>query len=140
VFVVIGCLIAPLLADPDLGGIFTYIQEFQGFISPGILAVFIFGLFVHRAPPLCGIVGLLINPLIYWLLKMALPTLAFLDRMAISFGCVLLVMAIITVLRPLSEPRTLPVTDKIELHSSRPAMAFGVLVVLATLVLYAIFW
>jgi len=44
VFLVIGCLIAPILANPALKGIFTYLQEFQGFISPGILAAFAFGL------------------------------------------------------------------------------------------------
>jgi nitrogen fixation protein FixH len=44
VFVVIGCVLAPMLANPNLGGIFTYIQMFQGFISPGVLAVFVFGL------------------------------------------------------------------------------------------------
>ena len=31
VFVVIGCLIAPVLGNPRFGGIFKYIQEFQGF-------------------------------------------------------------------------------------------------------------
>ncbi len=49
-FVVIGCIMSPLLDNPAFGGIFKYIQEFQGFISPGILAVFVFGLLVHRAP------------------------------------------------------------------------------------------
>ena len=37
IFVLISCLIAPGLGDPKFGGIFSFIQEFQGFISPGIL-------------------------------------------------------------------------------------------------------
>lgn len=140
VFMVIGCLIAPLLDDPKFGGIFTYIQEFQGFISPGILAVFVFGFLVRKAPPICGVVGLLINPPVYGLMKVLLPKLAFLDRMAVSFVGVLLIMGLITLIMPLSKPVELPVNTKIELKSSRGAKACGIAVVVTTLILYAFFW
>ncbi len=49
-FAALGCWIAPELNKPEFKGIFTFIQEFQGFFSPGVLAVFIFGLFVRSAP------------------------------------------------------------------------------------------
>jgi len=140
VFVIIGCLISPLLGNPNFGGIFKYIQEFQGFISPGILAVFVFGLLVKRAPGICGVVGLLINPLMYGLLKLVAPSLAFLDRMALSFVCVLLVMGAITALRPMASAFELPTKTRIELVSSRLARYGGVAVVIATVVLYVIFW
>ena len=126
VFVIIGCLISPLLGNPNFGGIFKYIQEFQGFISPGILAVFVF--------------GLLVNPLMYGLLKLVAPSLAFLDRMALSFVCVLLVMGAITALRPMASAFELPTKTRIELVSSRLARYGGVAVVIATVVLYVIFW
>ncbi len=140
VFVIIGCLIAPLLGHPRFGGIFKYIQEFQGFISPGILAVFVFGLVVRRAPPACGVVGLLLNPVMYGLLKLLIPSLAFLDRMALSFFCVLAVMGVITLIRPLPRPFELPTKTRIELTSSRFARGLGVAVVVATVVLYVVFW
>ncbi|MBN2414641.1 sodium/solute symporter [bacterium] len=140
VFVGIGCFISPLLGDPKFSGIFTYIQEFQGFISPGILAVFLFGIIVKRAPALCGIVGLIINPLIYGLLKMLLPGLAFLDRMAVSFAGVLLVMTVITLIRPLAEPKKIRVRSTIDLEASKTAKALGLVVIIMTLVLYAVFW
>jgi SSS family solute:Na+ symporter len=140
VFVVIGCLIAPLLDNPMFGGIFKYIQEFQGFISPGILAVFVFGLLVHKAPPICGVVGLLLNPIMYGILKLLLPSLAFLDRMAVSFFCVLLVMAVITYFRPLARPVEMPLNTRIDLTPSGGARVFGMIVVAATLLLYIIFW
>jgi SSS family solute:Na+ symporter len=140
VFVAVGCLIAPLLDDPRFGGIFTYIQEFQGFISPGILGVFIFGLFVKRAPRGCGVVGLVLSPVIYGLLKLVLPELAFLDRMAITFGAVLAALAAMSLARPLAEPIELPQQTKIDAQTSRTAQWAGAAVVVATLVLYAIFW
>ena len=140
VFVVIGCLISPLLGDPKFGGIFTYIQEFQGYISPGILAVFVFGLLVKKAPGFAGVVGLLINPVLYFILAKAIPSMAFLDRMALSFACVLIVMAILTVIRPLKEPKVLPCNTDMDMKSSGAAKFFGIIVVAITIVLYVIFW
>ncbi len=140
VFVVIGCLISPLLGDPKFGGIFTYIQEFQGFISPGILAVFVFGLIVKKAPPITGIVGLLLNPPMYGIVKMILPKMAFLDRMALSFFCVLAVMGIITLIKPLKVAKSMPVQTQINLESSGSAKVLGVIVVAITIALYIYFW
>ena len=139
VFVAIGCLIAPLLGDPRFGGVFTYIQEFQGFISPGVLAIFVFGMFVGRAPRSCGTVGLLLSPIAYGILKLALPELAFLDRMAITFFSILLVMGLMTVARPLPEPVTLPKAGNLDLTPSRTAQVFGVVIILATAGLYIFF-
>ena len=140
VFVVVGCMISPILDDPRFGGIFTYIQEFQGFISPGILAVFVFGFIARRSPAVCGVVGLWSAPAIYLTLKLLLPNLAFLDRMAVAFFCVLAIMTVITILRPRDKALELPVKTKIDLQPSRTALAFGMVVVVATLALYAYFW
>ncbi len=140
VFTAIGCLISPLLDDPKFGGIFTYIQEFQGFISPGILGVFVFGLFIRRAPRSCGAVGLVLSPVVYGCLKLAMPGIAFLDRIAISFFVVLVTLGVMTAARPLAEPVKLPEQSRIALASSSGAKLAGVAVVLATLALYAIFW
>jgi solute:Na+ symporter, SSS family len=140
VFAVIGCSIAPMLDDPRFGGIFKYIQEFQGFISPGILAVFVFGLLVKKAPPITGVVGLLLNPPMYGLLKLMMPSLAFLDRMAVSFFCVLAVMGIITIIKPLKEPKVMPIKTDINLESSGIAKVLGLVVVALTVALYIYFW
>jgi SSS family solute:Na+ symporter len=140
VFAAMGCIMSPLLDNPAFGGIFKYIQEFQGFISPGILAVFVFGLLVHKAPAVCGVVGLVVNPIVYGVLKVLAPNLAFLDRMAVCFFAILGLMALITWLRPLAQPVELPVQTRIELESSRGAKIAGVAVVVVTLILYGIFW
>ena len=64
IFVVIGAFIAFFLKDfPQ--GIFTFIQEFQGFISPGILGAFLFGFIFKRAPRKAGISALVGSLLIY---------------------------------------------------------------------------
>jgi len=63
-FALIAMIIAPSLDNPKFGGIFTFIQEFQGFISPGVLAIFLFGLLVNRTPRFAGTVGLILNPIL----------------------------------------------------------------------------
>lgn len=141
VFMVIGCLLAPKLGDPNISNsIFTIIQESQGYISPGILGVFVFGFVVRKAPPMAGVVGLLINPVVYGLLKVFVPQIQFLDRMAISFACVMAVMVLITLIKPLPKPVVFKTNTNIDLSSSRSAQIGGVIVVAATLALYMIFW
>jgi SSS family solute:Na+ symporter len=144
-FTVIGCWLAPQLNKPEFKGIFTYIQEFQGFFSPGVLAVFLFGLFVTRAPRICGIVGLLISPPVYAFLKWGLPPMgfgeiAFLDRMAITFGGVLAVLGLLTLVAPLKQPVVLPEQSGISVEHSSGAKVWGIVVIVVTLALYWVFW
>lgn len=140
VLVIIGCIIAPILADPRFGGAFAFIQEFQGFISPGILVIFLYGLFVKKAPRVCGVLGLVLSPIIYGALFFGWSELAFLNRMALTVGLIAVVLAIVTVMRPLPAPVTLPEQTKIEMEWSKGSMYLGGVVILATIALYIIFW
>jgi len=154
VFVLIAMIIAPFLGHPSFGGIFSFIQEFQGFISPGILAIFLFGLLVHRAPRYVGTVGLLLNPVLYGIFKFSpwipglknigilksVAGLSFLDRMALCFGIIMAVLAVLTVLNPLKKPVDLPVNEKMNLEASKGAFTCGIGVVVLTVLLYVIFW
>ncbi len=140
VFVVIGCVISPMLADPRFGGIFKYIQEFQGYVTPGILAVFVFGLLNRRAHGVTGVVGLLLNPVLYYGIAKFAPQVAFLDRMAICFFSVLVVMSLIGAVKRLPQPVVFKSDTRMDLTSSKGALAAGVVVVIATLALYGMFW
>lgn len=140
VFVGISCIIAPQLGRPEFGGIFTFIQEFQGFISPGVLTVFLFGFLVPRAPRYVGWLGIVINAALYGTLKFAAPGIAFLDRMAICMAVVAAVLGLLTLLNPLKQPVVLPVNNEIALETSKSAKVWGWIIVVATLALYVIFW
>ena len=140
VFVVIGMFIAPKLGDPRFMGIFTYIQEFQGYISPGILAVFVFGMIVKRAPAAAGVTGLILTVPIYGFLQWQFGEIAFLNRMAITFVIILIVMGIITKLNPLAEPKAMPVREEFDMRPAPSVVWLGGAVIIITLVLYAIFW
>jgi SSS family solute:Na+ symporter len=136
VFAVLGCLIAPNL--DKFGSLFKYIQQFQGYASPGILAVFVFGVLNRRGPGLCGVVGLLLNPILYWALDV-FTEIAFLNAMAICFFSVLGVMWLIALAKPLAQPVVFQLNTKMNLETSTGARMAGIVVVVITLVLYVIF-
>lgn len=152
IFVIIAAIIAPSLASPAFGGIFTFIQEFQGFISPGVLAVFLVGFLVPRAPRFLGWSGILLNAILYgafkWFLAPAIVSsgmwfaddISFLDRMALCFLIVLAYCGIMTAVKPLKEPAVLPENKNMDLTSSPLAKMAGVGVIILTVILYIIFW
>ena len=137
VFAVIGCLLAPNL--DKFGSIFKYIQQFQGYASPGILAVFVFGILNRRGPGICGVVGLLLNPVLYWALD-KYTDLAFLDAMGICFFAVLAVMWLIALIKPLAQPVVFETRTTMNVESCASSKISGGVVVLITLALYWIFW
>jgi SSS family solute:Na+ symporter len=139
-FGLVAIFLAPQLGNPAISNsIFTIIQEGQGFISPGILAVFAFGLLVRKGPAVCGTAGLLTNIVAYGALKLMVPDLQFLNRMAVCFGLCLLVMAAITLLRPLDEPVVFKKNTEIALETSNTARIGGILVIGTALVFYFMF-
>jgi SSS family solute:Na+ symporter len=140
VFVLIVCLIAPHLGNPKFKGIFNYIQEFQGYISPGVLAAFVFGLFIKRTPAAAGVTSLLLCVPVYGFLQWQFGHIAFLNRMAITFIILITVMAVITVARPLREPKVLPVKAGFDMHSSPLLKWLSLIIIVATVALYIIFW
>lgn len=141
VFVLIGCLIAPQLGHPRFMGIFHYIQDFQGFISPGILAAFVFGLIFKRAPASAAITALILNVPVYGILHLhAFDHIVFLNKMAITFVILILAMTVVTLLKPLREPKILPSKGGIDMKPSSSVVWLGAAVIAVTIALYIIFW
>lgn len=80
--------IALLVAKPLLGQFdqaFQYIQEFTGFFTPGIVAIFFLGLFWKKANGNGALVAALGSAIFSLLLKIYLPELPFIDRVGIVF-------------------------------------------------------
>lgn len=140
IFVVIGCLIAPQLGAERFKGIFNYIQEFQGFISPGILAAFVFGLIFKRTPPIAGVAALLLNVPIYGFLLKYFGDIAFLNRMAITFVLLIAIMAVFTIIMPLSQPKVMPERENFDMRPAPSVIWLGIAVIAITITLYIIFW
>ncbi|MBI2432963.1 MAG: solute:sodium symporter family transporter, partial [Candidatus Hydrogenedentes bacterium] len=140
IFVVIGCLIAPFLGHPRFGGIFNYIQEFQGYISPGILAAFVFGFIVKRAPETAGATALLVSAPVYGLLQWQFGDVAYLNRMGITFAIVVAIMTLMTLIAPHPHPKPMPQRADIDTRLSPVVVFSGACVIGAVLIFYGVFW
>jgi SSS family solute:Na+ symporter len=147
-------IIAPLFGS--LGQVFQAIQEYTGVVSPGILAVFIMGLFFKKATNNASIWAILISiPVAMyfkvvakgWLIYLPKSThslfideIPFLHQMGITFLITLLVIFIISYLEGFNDdPKAIKLSKKLFYTSpSFNIPAFVVLII--TVMLYAIFW
>jgi solute:Na+ symporter, SSS family len=137
-FMLFGCLWAPVVAQT--GSVFQYIQMFWGFISPGITAAFLFGLFSKRTPPEAAIGAMLLGIPVYGFLLWKLPHVAFLHHMMITFLILSAFMLVVTKLKPLPEPPQLPDTPPISMETNPRLRWLGAGIVALTALLYFLFW
>jgi SSS family solute:Na+ symporter len=140
VFVIVGCMLAPMLDDEKFGGVFQYIQQFQGYIWPGVVAAFLFGMMVTKAPGAAGVAALISGPIIYGLFQRFAPDVHFLIEVAITFQLVLMIMGLITFWKPLDKPRELPVRKGVEIKTTPEVKLAGGLVIVGVITFYVIFW
>ena len=138
VFVVIGGLWVPVVAG--FGSIFQYMQMIWGFISPGIVAAFLFGMLVKKAPPAAAIGAMILGVPVYGLLLLLLPEVAFLHHMALTFLLLIAYMAVVTWAWPLTEPVIMPVRVELDMTPSRGVNLMGAGVIVGAATLYVIFW
>ena len=138
VLVVVGCLWAPMVAAA--GSVFTYIQMFWGFISPGIVAVFVFGLLWKKVPEKAAVGAMLLGVPVYGALLALAPDVAFLHHMALTFLVLGLFIAAVTAFAPAPEAPALVPAEGFDLEQSRGVRWAGLAIVLATAGLYVLFW
>lgn len=91
---VIGAFMAPALAGA--GQVFQVIQEYTGFISPGVFTVFIFGMFYKKGTAKAALAVVLLSVPLSVAFKFLMPDLPFLDRMALIFLLSSILMIVIS--------------------------------------------
>ncbi len=139
----VALLIAILMA-PIMGNIpqmFQYIQEYTGLVSPGILAVFLMGLFWKKATNKGAIVGVLCSIVVAFLLKASIVDLPFLDQMFYTMIITMVIIAgvSITTAEEDDDPKGIPLrASTFKTGSVFNISAYAILIILV--VLYAVFW
>lgn len=138
VAMIIAIVVAPQLRRFDQA--FQFIQDFTGLISPGVVAIFLLGLFWRKANALAALIAALLTLPLGILFNELLPALPFLHRMGYVFIILVVVMVAISLAKPKKETEGV-----IEVESSmfRTSTAFtiGSLLVLGVLAaLYIVFW
>lgn len=139
VAMIIAVLVAPALSS--LQQAFQFIQEFTGFVSPGIFAIFILGLFWKKATTRSALWAAPLTIPLSAGFKYFIPGLPFMDRMGLVFLLIVLVMVAVSLLenrggndvRAIAVSRSLYRTDGVF-----NAFSIGIAAILA--VLYLVFW
>jgi len=136
-------LLAVLAARPLLGSFdqaFQYIQEYTGFFTPGIVVIFVLGLFWKRANEAGALAAAIGSFLLSIVLKLAWPALPFIDRVGLVFLLALGLAAVVSLLTPHVPARDVIETGDVD-YRTDAAFNAGAVAVLAILVaLYAVFW
>jgi solute:Na+ symporter, SSS family len=142
----IASLVAPALSNLDQA--YQFIQEYVGFISPGVLAIFLLGFFWKRATARAALAAALLTIPLSTLLKYlpywtggVFPDYPFLDRMSIVFVFLVALMIAISLVDPRSrtQPRTI-VIDQTLFRVSTSFAVGSVLIVGILTALYTVFW
>ncbi len=137
--VVLAMLVAkPLLGELDQA--FQYIQEFTGFFTPGVVVIFLTGMFWARTTANAALTATLLSVLASLLLKLLAPALPFMDRVGLVFLLCLAAVVLISVLE-----HSKPSDKAIALREIRFATTSGfnlgsVGVALILAALYATWW
>lgn len=145
---IIACVVAPLLGNLDQA--FQFIQEYTGIVSPGILAVFLLGLFWKKTTNKAAIIGALASIPIAMYFKVApkgwsdsafFVDVPFMDQMGYTL---LLTMAVIAICsyaqhKGADDEKGIPITK--QLFKTSPLFNIGSFAVMLILVvLYGLFW
>jgi SSS family solute:Na+ symporter len=142
VSIAVGCSLAPMLVNPKFGGVFQYIQQFQGYIWPGVVVAFVFGLWSPRTPRVAGVVALILGPVFYFILQQTAGVhhLHFLLQVLVDFLVLSVIIGVLTVAAPLSAPVQMPVRNEIETITSKRVYVAGGLVIAGVVLFYILFW
>ncbi|MDX2129830.1 MAG: solute:sodium symporter family transporter [Chloroherpetonaceae bacterium] len=92
----IAIVMAPQLKN--LSQAFQFIQEYTGFVTPGVVVIFLFGLFWKKATSSSARWAALLTIPLSLGFKILFPELAFLNRMGIVFLALAIVIVMITLL------------------------------------------
>ncbi|WP_447640532.1 MULTISPECIES: sodium/sugar symporter [Chitinophagaceae] len=161
VAMILAIVIAPFMGIDKKGG-FQYIQEYTGFVSPGILAMFLLGFFWKKTTAPAALFSIIVGFLLSCLLKflpgmmdlsflaplhLAAPNangifeIPFMDRMGIVFVVCFVSMIVISLMgnRKKAEDHALKVDTS--MFKVSPGYAVGALITLGVLVaLYTLYW
>ncbi len=148
-----GALIIAAFTAPLLGGIdqaFQFIQEYTGVVSPGILAVFMLGLFWKKTTNKGAIVGALSSIPIAMYFKVApkgwsesglFLDLPWMDQMGYTAVLTMIVIALVSYFQNKGQDDEKGIPLSKELFKTSPIFNVGAFAVMIILVaLYAIFW
>ncbi|HSB92430.1 MAG TPA: sodium/solute symporter, partial [Flavitalea sp.] len=143
---IIAALVAPALKTLDQA--YQFIQEYVGFIAPGVLVIFLMGFLWKRATSGAALTAALLTIPLSTVLKFLpvwtngwFPDYPFLDRMSIVFVLLILVMIVMSLLNPASKNQARQIIIEKSMFRLTPGFIAGSVIIMGVLTaLYTIFW
>ncbi len=139
----VAMILALLLAEPFIGGFksgFQAVQEYSGFIAPGVVVVFLLGFFSKRVNATGALAALLGSILFNVVLKFGAPDIPFIIRIWIVFMACFAVAILASLFRPAPAQDEIVKLDDIEFTTQKVFNRLSALVVIIFVGLYIIFW
>jgi solute:Na+ symporter, SSS family len=142
----VAAIVAPALKSLDQA--YQFIQEYVGFFSPGVLAIFLLGMFWKKTTAAAGLAGALLTVPISTVLKFlpswtngAFPDYPFLDRMTITFFAIVIIMVAISLIKPKPANDTHVIEIDKSMFKVSPGFIVGSFIICGILAaLYTVFW
>jgi len=145
---IIACIMAPLLGGIDQA--FQFIQEYTGVVSPGILAVFMLGLFWKKTTNKGAIIGALTSIPVAMYFKVApkgwstnsiFVNVPFMDQMAYTLIITMIVIVLVSYFQNKGADDKKGIAITSNLFKTSPIFNVGAFTVMIILVvLYSLFW
>lgn len=148
---VVATLLAIVTARPLLGSLdqaFQYIQEFSGFVTPGITVIFLLGLFWKGATEAGALVGAVASVLLSFLFWFpadwggvaALNAVPFMNRMMIVFFISLALAVIVSLVRPARADSNRITMQGVSFGTTTGFNIAGAIVIVILIALYTAWW
>ncbi len=136
---IIASIVAPALGQLDQA--FQFIQEYTGFISPGVFAIFFFGVFWKKTTSNAALVGAALSIPLSVVLKVALPLLPFIDRMGYVFLILAALMITISLVEGKGKDHPKAIEIDAELFKTSTGFKVGAFIITGIIAaLYILFW
>ena len=136
---VIAAIVAPALGQLDQA--FQFIQEYTGFISPGVFAIFFFGVFWKKTTSNAALLGASLSIPLSVVLKVVFPALPFIDRMGIVFLVLAALMIVISLVEGKGKDHPNAIEVNKELFRTSTSFKIGAILIAGIIAaLYTIFW
>ncbi len=140
---VLVSLVIAVMVAPSLGSVkemFQYIQEYTGLVSPGILGVFIMGLFYKRSTNNAAIWGAVLSIFIALGLKLG-TEMPWMHQMMITWLTTMLIIAIVSHIEGKGEADDKGIPISKTLFQTDPVFNISATIIgLVLVVLYSVFW
>ena len=135
--------IAVLAAQPLLGEAeqaFQYIQEFTGFFTPGIVVLFLFGMFWKRTTASAAFAAAIGSAAFSLLLKVGFPEIPFMNRVGYVFLACAATAVIVSLIHPVRDQTKAILTAEIDFSTSQRFNLASALIGLVLICLYWYWW